>query len=91
MAQYPKIVQLSSSVEGPDPASVVLSLSRRLIDFNKVKNILNIEAGLEMVALAMAITAEVFVIQNIQNPLIHWLFIRIMGYFRNKLLTSDPS
>ena len=43
------------------PADVALpvTLSRRLISVVKIKNILNIEAGLEMIALAMAISSEV--------------------------------
>jgi hypothetical protein len=42
-----------------DPAAVALSLSRRLITVFKAKNILNIEAGMDMIALAMAISSEV--------------------------------
>lgn len=55
-AQYS---QKSQSFNGQDPAVVTLALSRRLIAVVKVKNIVNIEAGLEMIALAMAISAEV--------------------------------
>ena len=36
-----------------------MTLSRRLISVVKIKNIFNIEAGLEMIALAMAISSEV--------------------------------
>ena len=43
-----------------DPAGIALSLSRRLISVVKAKNVLNIEAGLEMIALAMAISSEVW-------------------------------
>jgi len=42
-----------------DPAGIALTLSRRLISVVKAKNVLNIEAGLEMIALAMAISSEV--------------------------------
>lgn len=42
-----------------DPAGVALTLSKRLIDVFNVKRVLNIEAGLEMIALAMAICSEV--------------------------------
>lgn len=51
---------LTSSSDRNDPAGVALTLSRRLITVFKAKNIINIEAGLEMVALAMAISSEVF-------------------------------
>lgn len=42
-----------------DAAGVALTLSRRLITVFKAKKILNIEAGMEMVALGMAISSEV--------------------------------
>ena len=48
-----------SSDEGKDAASIALAISRRLIVVVKFKNILFIEAGLEMLALAMAIFSEV--------------------------------
>lgn len=51
--------QTAVSFEEQDPADIALTLSRRLIAGVKVKNILHIEAGLEMIALAMAISAEV--------------------------------
>lgn len=44
---------------GKDPADATLALSRRLITVVKAKNILSIEAGMEMIALAMAISSEV--------------------------------
>jgi hypothetical protein len=49
----------ASSVEGRDPASIALIVSRCLIAVVKVKNILNIEAGLGMIAIAMTICSEV--------------------------------
>jgi hypothetical protein len=48
-----------SSVVGRNNADIAFNLSRRLITVNKFKNILYIESGLEMVALAMAISSEV--------------------------------
>lgn len=57
--QYIQTAQIPSSVDQQDPADVALTLSRRLIAVVKVKNILHIEAGLEMIALAMAISSEV--------------------------------
>jgi hypothetical protein len=45
--------------ERNDAASIALAISRRLIAVVKFKNILYIEAGLEMLALAMAISSEV--------------------------------
>lgn len=47
------------SANARDAAKVALGLSRRLNDFIKMKNILNIEAGIEMIALAMMISSEV--------------------------------
>ena len=58
MTQYSSEVTHLSS-DSKDTAGVVLSLSRRLITVVKARNIVNIEAGLEMVALAMAISSEV--------------------------------
>jgi hypothetical protein len=62
LAQYSTTNAPPSSIDGQDPADVALALSRRLIDVVKVKNILNIESGLEMIALAMAISSEVRII-----------------------------
>jgi hypothetical protein len=47
------------SVVGQDPAGVTMLLSKRLIAVVKAKNIIHIEAGLEMMALALAICSEV--------------------------------
>jgi hypothetical protein len=58
-SQYAKTAPTSSTVDGKNPADVALTLSRRLIAVVKVRNILHIEAGLEMIALAMAISSEV--------------------------------
>jgi hypothetical protein len=57
--QYFETLSTPSSINEQDHADVVLTISRRLIDVVKVKNILHIEAGLEMIALAMAISSEV--------------------------------
>jgi hypothetical protein len=57
-SQYSSNVPNSSS-DRKDAAGVALTLSRRLITVVKAKNILNIEAGMEMIALAMAISSEV--------------------------------
>jgi hypothetical protein len=51
-----------STIEGKNPADVALTLSRRLIAVAKVKNILHVEAGLEMIALAMAISSQVLIV-----------------------------
>jgi hypothetical protein len=58
-AKYLKAATNFSSVNLQDPAGVALTLSRRLIAVVKVKSVLHIEAGLEMIALAMAISSEV--------------------------------
>jgi hypothetical protein len=49
----------SSSSDWKDPAGVALTISKRLINVVKAQKILNIEAGMEMIALAMAISSEV--------------------------------
>jgi hypothetical protein len=49
----------TTSSDWKDPAGVALSLSRRLITIDKAKKVLNIEAGLELIALGMAISSEV--------------------------------
>lgn len=86
-AQYSSEAR-NSSFDGKDPGAVALALSRRLITVVKAKNILNIEAGMEMIALAMAISSEVrydfFLFLNRTNlP-----FKRIMGCFRKWLQMS---
>lgn len=48
-----------SSVDSRKPAAIALSLSRRLMGLFKVKSLLHIEAGIEMIALAMLISSEV--------------------------------
>jgi hypothetical protein len=48
-----------SSSECQDPGGVVLSLSRRLLAVGKLKKILNLETGLEMIACGIAICSEV--------------------------------
>ena len=59
--EYTKMGPSFSISDSKHPADVALpvTLSRRLILVVKIKNILNIEAGLEMIALAMAISSEV--------------------------------
>jgi hypothetical protein len=49
----------SSTTDLGNTAEVALNLSRRLIAVVKVRNAVNIEAGLEMLALAIAISTEV--------------------------------
>ena len=59
MAKYSDKTPIRSSVDINDPANVSLALSRRLITTVKVKNIFHIQAGLELIALALAISSEV--------------------------------
>ena len=68
---------------GQNPADITLTLSMQLIDIVRVENILHIEAGLEMIALAMAISSEVN-LKIIEVTDIH-PHIRIMGFSRNGL------
>lgn len=53
------------SVVRQDSAGVTMFLSRRLIAVVKAKNIIHIEAGLEMMALALAICSEVSDVETV--------------------------
>lgn len=58
--QYSLTGQQSASDNGQeDAAGVALTLSRRVIAIVKVKKILNIEAGLEIMALGLTMISEV--------------------------------
>jgi hypothetical protein len=71
-AKYSEEVSTPLSITGQDHADVALTISRRLIDVVKVKNILHIEAGLEMIALAMAISSEVCNIGSFERYLFNF-------------------
>lgn len=59
-SQYSKSSQASGSKDSnEDAAGVALTLSRRLIGIVRVKHVLNIEAGLEMMALGITLSSEV--------------------------------
>lgn len=58
-SQYFETVQSHSSATGLNSADITMNLSRRLVTVVKVRDIVNIEAGLEMIALAMIISSEV--------------------------------
>jgi hypothetical protein len=88
MLQYATTALAASPIERQNPADVALTLSRRLIAIAKVKNILQIEAGLEMIALAMTISSEVSCIDMFEDS--DFLYpIRIMGYFRKSQPMSE--
>jgi hypothetical protein len=59
ISQYSNVFPSSTSAAVQNTADVALSLSRRLIDGVKFKSIAQIESGLELIALAMTISAEV--------------------------------
>jgi len=60
-SQYSLNGQLSASRDGQgDAVGVALTLSRRLVGILDVKKILNVEAGLEIMALGVTMTSEVF-------------------------------
>jgi hypothetical protein len=59
MAQYTMANPYPPSFEGQSSAEVALNLSKRLIAVMNVRNVAQIEAGLEMIALAMAISSEI--------------------------------
>jgi hypothetical protein len=58
-AQYSQRGATLPSVDREDPAGIALAMSKRLIAVFKNKRILNIEVGLEMMALAMVICSMV--------------------------------
>lgn len=66
-AQYLEGVRITLSKNTLDQADIALKISRRLVNVVKVKNIVNIEAGFEMVALAMTISTEVCDIQSLRT------------------------
>jgi hypothetical protein len=57
--RYSETAPPPSSSNGLDAAGITLNLSKRLVALVKLKNVVNIEAGLVMVALAVAISSEV--------------------------------
>lgn len=87
---YLKSGPISSVEEMRDPAGVALALSKRLIAVVKMKNIVNIEAGLEMIALAMSISSEVFGFHVGLKTLIDFLF-RMGEYFQRWQSTLEVS
>lgn len=74
-SQYSTTTTTQSSIPAKGPTEVTLSISRRLIALAKVKNILNIEAGLDMIALAMAISSEVRWIETHKKTLLSFIYI----------------
>jgi hypothetical protein len=57
--QYSETVLIPSSANGLDSAGITFNLSKRLLSMAKMKDIVNIEAGFVMMALALAICSEV--------------------------------
>lgn len=82
-AEYSHTATTPSTVDGGGVAGVALTLSKRLIAVVKVKDVLHIETGLEMIALVMAISSEVRNIDSFQGLSFSSLSIRIMEYFQN--------
>lgn len=76
---------------GLDQAGVALLLSRQLIAAVKLKNVLHIEAGLQMIALAMAFSSEVSNMDGFNGVLIYFIFIRTVASFRKLPTTLKPS
>jgi hypothetical protein len=83
---HTQFASTSVSVEQvKDRVGLALSLLRRVSTVGKMKKILNIEAGLEMIALGMVICSEVcfFLPAFIEHILRCFSSIRIMGCFQN--------
>jgi hypothetical protein len=66
-AQYAATAQTQSDVDRNDNADIALTLSKQLIAVVKVKNFFHVEAGLEMIALAMSISSEVSGVYIVDN------------------------
>ena len=85
---YAMTAPTPSYVDGQNPANITLTLSRWLITVVRVENILHIEAGLEMIALVMAISSEVIYLKIIELTDIHPC-IRTMGFSQKWLVMSE--
>lgn len=70
-----------------DPAGVALTLSMRLISVVKVKNIVHIESGFVMMALAMALSSEVSDIDGFKELWLNFIILRMVGSFQKQLTT----
>jgi len=79
-AQYSETVPTPSPVNGQDNGDIVLGISRRLIDVVKVRNIVHIEAGMQMMALALSISSEVCNVDSFK-VMNFYLFLRTAGCF----------
>jgi hypothetical protein len=79
-AQYSETVPTPSSVNGQDHADIVLGISRRLMHVVKVRNIVHIEAGMQMMALALSISSEVCNVDSFK-VMNFYLFLRTTGCF----------
>lgn len=80
-AEYFKTDPIPTTVDGQNNAKVAFTLSKRLIAVAKIKDVLHIEAGLEMIALAMAISSEVRVFQSSKMILISLVIHKNGGVF----------
>ena len=79
---------MPTNVDAGEPAIVALDLSRRLMNVNKVKSILHIEAGIEMIALAMLISSEVCMMTYSNFSYFFSLSVRMGACFLNQLEMS---
>lgn len=73
-AQYSQKGPTSPSVDGRDPVDVALNVSKRLISVFKRKKALNIESGLEMMALGVIICS---IVSNFGMYLNHFVSSRL--------------
>jgi hypothetical protein len=81
-AQFSSISSATpSNIKKEQSSLVALNLSRRLTNGTKVKSILHIEAGIEMLALGLLISSEVYFNDFFFVPLIYLFFIKNDGMF----------
>jgi len=76
-----------STTDNGGVAGAAINLSKRLIAVTKSKNVHHIESGLEMIALAMVISAEVRNIGSFQDMSFFLLSFRTMEFSQNWLPT----
>jgi hypothetical protein len=83
--------KVTSLQHGSDPAGIALTFSKRMVSIMKYKKIVNIEASLEMMALAMTICSEVHLFHTNLNYSTNFLLTRILACFPKCLRMSKVS
>jgi hypothetical protein len=85
MAQYSQCPSSSSSIGSTDTAGIAFTLTKRLIAVSKLKKVINLEAGLEMIALGIAICSQVCLYNMNLNISGYIFFARMAVFFQRRL------